>query len=432
VSRRRPDRRPSGTATGSRRILVVTSSFPESAEDSRNAGVFVVDLATLLAEEGCEVVVMSPQRSRVRGPFAVRSFPRLGDEPSLTHLDPRTVGGLVKLASVVLGGAVSVPWTARHRRIDHVLALWAVPSGVFALLARILVGTPYSVWALGSDIWRIRDYPGGRTVLRAVLRRSSRTYADGVGLCADVAAISGRPCEFLATSRILPVEDRRLWDDGARHVVTIARFHEHKGVDVLVEALAGMDAAELDGLVVHVFGDGPQRGQLEAAVVAGGLDRVVVLEGFADERVAAAALRSADLAVVPSRVESIPLVLSDICNASPPMVVVTDAGDMGDLVARFGAGRVARAGDAASLRAELRAALRGDGAGDATGRAELAEHLSLRRSVLRFLGDIGLDVGTTEDPTAVGREGEHGTDQPEADQERHPVDRADEDAERHG
>jgi glycosyltransferase involved in cell wall biosynthesis len=368
--------------------MVLTSSFPESDDDSRNAGVFVVDLARELGERGHEVVVVSPQRSTVTGPFEVRSFPRLGSEPSLTHLDPRTPSGLIKLASVVVGGAVSVPSLARRRDLDHVLALWAVPSGLFALVARLLVGTPYSVWALGSDIWRIRDYPGGRQVLRLVLRRADRTYADGVALAADTSAISGRPCEFLATSRVLPLTELRRWDDDRRHVVTLARFHEHKGVDILIDALVGLPSELLAGIQVHLFGDGPQRADLEAMVATAGLGSTVTFEGFADESTAAAALCSADLAVVPSRLESIPLVLSDICRAAPDMVVVTDAGDMGDLVRRFDAGRVARAGDVASLRAELAAALRGEGAGTASGRAALAEHLSLRRSVERFLAEL--------------------------------------------
>lgn len=375
--------------TRSLHLMVLTSSFPASEQDSRNAGVFVVDLARELAARGHRVTVCSPQRSTVRGPFEVRSFPRLGSEPSLTHLDPRTPSGALKLASVVLGGALSVPWLARRRGVDHVLALWAVPSGLFALLAKVVARVRYSVWALGSDIWRIRDYPGGSLVLRRVLRSASRCYADGVGLAADTSAISGRPCEFLATSRLLPLTDATRWDAGRRHVVALARFHEHKGIDVLVRALAELDPGDLDDVAVHLFGDGPQRDELEALVADAGLSSRVTFEGFADEATAASALCSADVAVVPSRLESIPLILSDICRADPSAVVVTDAGDMGELVARFDAGRVARAGDVASLRDHLRAALRGEPAGTSQGRAELAEHLSLRRSVDRILADLG-------------------------------------------
>lgn len=374
------------------RVLVVTSSFPASDDDSRNAGVFVVDLARLLTEHGCDVIVASPQRSTVSGPFQVRSFPRLGDEPSLSHLDPRTPSGLLKLISVLVGGVVSVPMIARKERVDHVLALWAVPSGALALMARWATRTHYSVWALGSDIWRIRDYPGGRSLLRLVLRRADRLYADGVQLADDTSAIADRPCSFLATSRVLEPGERRLWNDGSRHVVAIARFHEHKGIDVLLEAVAGLPEELRDGLRVHVYGDGPMREELSRRAGRPDLVGTVVLEGIADGELVADALASADLAVIPSRLESIPLVLSDICRAGTPLVA-TDAGDMGELVARFEAGTVVPAGDAGALAQAISEALgNGDsgGAGTPAGRAALAEHLSLERSVVRFLGDVGL------------------------------------------
>ena len=287
------------------KVLVVTSSFPTSDDDSRNAGVFVVDLAELLVEHGCDVIVTSPQRSTVSGRFQVRSFPRLGDEASLSHLDPRTPSGLVKLLSVLVGGVVSVPTIARTERVDHVLALWAVPSGALALVTRWLTRRPYSVWALGSDIWRIRDYPGGRALLRLVLRRATRRYADGVQLADDTAAIAGMPCEFLATSRVLDRGRRGLWDDlpvggsGSEHggatgvvdVVAIARFHEHKGVDVLLDAVARVPEALRRRLRVHVYGDGPMRDELAARAARPDLAGVVVLEGLADAELVADALR---------------------------------------------------------------------------------------------------------------------------------------------
>jgi glycosyltransferase involved in cell wall biosynthesis len=371
-----------------RHLLVVTSSFPASDDDSRNAGVFVVDLARLLVERGWDVTVVSPQRSTVTGPFEVRSFPRLGDEASLTHVDPRSVRGLIQLASVMIGGVVTVPLLARARRSAHVLALWAVPSGALALVARALTRTRYSVWALGSDIWRIRDYPGGRVLLRSVLRRASRIYADGVELASDTAEIAGRPCQFLATSRVLAPGHPGLWNDGASHVVTIARLHEHKGVDVLLDAVASLPAEVRDGLVVHVYGDGPERDALERRAAREDLVHTVRFEGMAGPGLVADALASADLAVVPSRLESIPLVLSDICRAGTPLVV-TDAGDMGELVRRFDAGDVVPTGDAAALSASIARALSGtQPPGSAEGRAALAEHLSLEGSVARILADL--------------------------------------------
>ena len=57
---------------------------------------------------------------------------------------------------------------------------------------------PYDVWALGSDIWRIRKIPLlGRFLLKKIIGRAERVFADGLGLCREVQEVSGRQCDWI-------------------------------------------------------------------------------------------------------------------------------------------------------------------------------------------------------------------------------------------
>jgi hypothetical protein len=60
------------------------------------------------------------------------------------------------------------------------LCMWAVPSGVFGLAGKLKTQIPYDVWALGSDIWKIRKIPWlGKVMLGWIMQGAAGVYADG-------------------------------------------------------------------------------------------------------------------------------------------------------------------------------------------------------------------------------------------------------------
>jgi len=44
-----------------KKICIITSSYPQHKDDTRNAGIFVRDFALLLAKENYDVFVIAPQ-----------------------------------------------------------------------------------------------------------------------------------------------------------------------------------------------------------------------------------------------------------------------------------------------------------------------------------------------------------------------------------
>lgn len=376
------------------RIGVITSSYPSGPEDSSNAGVFVRDFAWDLSQRGHDVLVISPHVSEPSPgqPFTVYRYPWPGTETSLAHISVRNVANMARLAILLLSGLRTCLSVLRKRDVEHVIAMWAVPSGILALAMRRMLGIPYSVWVLGSDIWKIGSYPLGKWVLRRVLRGARRLYADGVRLAEDVEAISGRPCDFLASSRVMPQHSDAPAPElapGKVHVLCVARMHPHKGVDVLVDAISMMQADERSGFHFHFFGDGPERRRLELLSHERGLTENVSWGPTISKGTFMSYLRGADVLVVPSRIESIPLILTDAAQVSRP-VIATDVGDMGFLVRKHGLGQVIEPENPGALVRALRRAREGTVGYDPAGARRMVEELSLARSVDRILVDMGV------------------------------------------
>jgi glycosyltransferase involved in cell wall biosynthesis len=326
------------------RILLLTSSYPSASEGpTAFAGVFVQDFARELAKT-TQVTVLTQQTDH--GPSNLKEesiqvirFHWAGGEVPLSTL--RFPKDAIPISSVIFRGLMASLGLARRSNIDLALACWAIPSGLWALFLKWLHGIDYAVWCLGSDIWEYGKGPLKRALLRLILRKARTIYADGYKLKEDVELLSGKKCHFMSTSRCLPgkVSAKAEIPAEKRNYLFIGRYHPNKGPDVLMEAIAALVPTVRTRVYFHFFGVGPLRGALEQFTVKKRISDVVSLRGRIDESGAVAYLRACAALIIPSRIESIPVVLSDALQAGCP-VIVTDVGDMGHLVRKHGAGIV--------------------------------------------------------------------------------------------
>jgi glycosyltransferase involved in cell wall biosynthesis len=114
--------------------------------------------------------------------------------------------------------------------------------------------------------------------------------------------------------------------EGRRLIVTAARLHPQKGLDVLVDAMALL-VGRRDAPVAVVAGVGPLREELEQQIVTTGAP--VRLLGGRDD--VADLLEAADVAVLSSRWEGSPLFVQEALRAGCPLVA-TAVGGTPDLV----------------------------------------------------------------------------------------------------
>lgn len=375
-----------------RRIALVSTSYPDEKPGSEAAGSFVEDFAKALSTE-IPVTVIAPGRNdsecdegrvRVRR-FAVPMTP-------LSLLNPANPLHWTRISSTLTAGRRALEAVLDAEDIDHVLALWALPSGWWAQAAARRHGIGYSTWALGSDIWSLGRIPVVRGVLRRVLDRAEGRYADGLQLCADVERLCGKPCAFLPSSRRLHVERiEPIASAPPYKLAFLGRWHPNKGVDLLLEALEGLSDEDWSRIAeVRVFGGGPLEDQVHASgrrLAESG--RPVSIGGFLAKDDAARLLGWADYLVLPSRIESIPVIYSDALQVGTPLIA-TPVGDLPRLFERNETGLLARDASAASLLAAIRAAVSDDASRFAESLETARAGFDVSAAVRQFVDDTGL------------------------------------------
>jgi len=312
-------------------VVVITTSFPILGDGSEAAGGFVFDLVVEMAQH-VDVRVVAP------GPVAECSILQQGVEiirfpaPDKALSNIRIWNPLDAVATlrVLQAGDRAVRQALESGAVRHVFALWALPCGWWAWRASRKEGIAYSVWALGSDIWHLGRLPVVRQVLRFVLRNAKRCFADGINLAADVKKISDRKVEFLPSTR--KIERRRtelLRNAPPYRLLFLGRWHPNKGIDLLLEALqllSGQDWSRIES--VTICGGGPMCSIVErGTAILKRSGRPVTVRGFIDKAAAESAILEADYLLLPSRVESIPVVFSDAVKLKCP-VLATPVGDL--------------------------------------------------------------------------------------------------------
>lgn len=352
------------TAQGSGLVLV-TSSFPIRGDGSEAAGSFVSDLVEELAKS-LPVRVVAPGLEDAIEQWSAGVVVHRYDAPDkpLSTLKPWRWDDLLATRRIMQGGLQATRRAVAAGDTAHILALWALPCGAWARAIGRRSGVPYSVWTLGSDIWTLGRIPLLRQYIRRVLADAAHCYSDGLQLAEDTAAIAGREVTFLPSTRRIGTQRTRPARSCAPYrLLFLGRWHANKGVDILLDALARLDATDWARIEsVRIEGGGPLEPLVrERAAALQAQGRPVRAGAFLDKAAAEAAIADADWLLIPSRIESIPVVFSDAMKLGCP-VVSMPVGDLAALVGNQGVGVLSRAVDASAFAAALRQALGTDAA----------------------------------------------------------------------
>jgi glycosyltransferase involved in cell wall biosynthesis len=372
-------------------LLLVSTSFPETGDGSEAAGGFVLDTALALARHAM-VHVAAPGRHAGKTQLApnltVTHF-RVPKLP-LSTLRVAHPGDALAVIRTLWAGRACVRRVARAMAPAHILALWGLPSGAWARSAARMLGIPYSVWTLGSDIWSLGRIPLVRGALARVLGGAQRVYADGHELAEATARIGKRPCAFLPSARALAAPPRTDWRARAPYrLAFVGRWHVNKGPDLLLEALALLsdeDWARIEH-VEFCGGGGMQALMDEANAHFRKAQRPFFLRGFLDRPAFQDLLSRTDVLVLPSRIESIPVIFSDAMQHGCAMVS-TPVGDMPRLFATYRVGWLADAATPEALASALRACLNDDVASRRNEIASAAQAFDTEAIASRLLHEL--------------------------------------------
>ncbi len=372
------------------RVIVVTRSFPRLSET------FIVDHVRALLQAGHEVIVVA--RRVDAGSLA----DQLGDSVRAVQLPSWGERGSPSLPGAVLR---AVAWIRRHpelrrsriawkralyaQRLRHVLGSSQPdlvhahfgPHGVDAAIALEGAGTPLIVDFHGFDLTAFTQQHGWE-LYRATLG-SARLVAHS-SFAQRLLAEHGLPRSQLVVMGV----DRRLFALRARpatwtaplRMISVGRLYAKKGHDLAVRTLAALRERrpELD-VRLRIVGDGPELQSLVRLVEQLGVTGFVTGPAPARPAEVAAAMREADIALVPSRVmadgwqEAFCRVAVEAMSTGLP-VVATRSGGLPDTVGEGGV--VAIREDTEALVEAIERVLSARGPADWARRAE--------RSAARF------------------------------------------------
>jgi len=369
----------------------------------------VIDFIRELRKRKHQVFVFTQDRKGEKEEFLegvhVERFPWIKSGKPLVQLNPFNPMDVFRILNLLYHGRVSLPRFIKEKRIKICLALWILPGGYFANHAFRRTKVPYSVWSLGSDIYRYGKYRFLHPLMRRIIHEAKGVFADGFDLSRRIEERFGRKCFFLATTRslshfsppsketsprasLIPPDPASSTSKPYRFLF-VGRIEKVKGIDLLLEAMACLKE---EGGNVHltVVGRGGMEAWAKRFIKERDLgEHVSWMEGVSEETLASL-YESSDCVVIPSRSESIPLVFSEALRFDKDLIV-SDVGDMGTLGRQFGVARVVPSEDRMALKEVMkkRAELGDQGTEhrDEVRREELKRLFDMKTSVERFLAD---------------------------------------------
>ena len=317
------------------RILVVNYEFPPLGGGAGNVSAYI---ARHIASQGVQVVVLTSHfkglpRQQVIDGYKVHRVPVLR-----RHVYKCSI---CEMFSFVANSVIPSWRLARQFRPDIVHIHSGFPTGPLGYWLKITLGIPYIMTLHGGEVPGFLPEEVGTLqeilapATRIVWSAASAVIAVSEGLRAlSLLAIpavniqvipNGVDCQYFSP---LPTCRER---SGPLRLLFVGRVVRQKGLSYLLDALATMKTQEATDWRLKIVGDGPMRPHLEAQATQRGITELVEFTGWLPFEQIPVEMRSADLFVLPSIVEGMPLVLLQAMACGLPVVATKVPGSV-DLV----------------------------------------------------------------------------------------------------
>lgn len=320
------------------RILEICTRFPAGGIQRH-----VLDLSASLRQRGHKVYIAGAP-----GPWLDEN-----KDPDFLPLQLGNVakegGALPRRLSAAICCARELRKSLKQHPVDIIHSHETAPALV-AWLATLGMRTKRALTFHGAEPERVQEF--GRIARMTAHHVLTPSYASARDLAAAggpsvdkirVIGIGVRPTPTMNPDRVSSLRAQLL---GTRRklVLSIARLSHQKGIDHLMQVIRRVVAEHPDTKFV-VVGDGPQAEQAVAWAKQAGVSDDIILAGRSDEP--HLYLAAADLFLLPSRWESLPITIVEAFRHGLP-VVATDTGGVKELV-NNAVGRVAKVGDVNAL-----------------------------------------------------------------------------------
>ncbi|MFC1713373.1 glycosyltransferase family 4 protein [Candidatus Poribacteria bacterium] len=307
------------------RILMINYEFPPVGGGGGNVTYFI---SRDLAREGHDVRVITsrfrdlPKYEKLDG-FDVHRVPVLRKSAD--------VCGVHEMLTFVLSASFYSLRFVKEFRPDVVHVFFGIPSGPVAYLLKKVRDLPYVIFLGGRDVPRPHPDPPFYRLMYGILGPAIKSIwgnARAVVACSDglkelaLKSYDSIPIYVIPDgvdlSKFRPVE--RSENPEKVRILAIGRLIPRKGFDFLIRSLPEIIKTARRDFCVEIVGDGPQRAELTSLTQRLGVAEKVVFAGTVPYDQLAEKYQQADVFVLSSLAEGMPLVVLEAMASGLPIV----------------------------------------------------------------------------------------------------------------
>ena len=331
------------------KVLVLTTTFPRWKDDTTPA--FVYELSKRLQKNGLEIIVLAPhckgaRRFEIMNGMKIYRFPYFypakyqklayggGILPSLK----RSNLAKIQVPLLFLSELFYAMRIIRKEKIDVIHSHWIIPSGLIGVILKSVLRKPIIVTIHGSDA----------ILLNGKVQNIYKFILSSCDICTVVStAIKNQVLNLGVVwkkTKVIPMGvDDSIFNPNMKYnikksynveghylILFVGRLSEEKGVAYLIEAMPEI-LKEIPNISLMIIGDGPEKNNLEELVKRLNLAKNIIFRGWIPNKDLNKVYRNADIFVLPSLREGLPVVLLEAMACGTP-VVASKVGGIPDII----------------------------------------------------------------------------------------------------
>lgn len=325
------------------KICLVPTMFPKYKGDYY--GSFVFDEARMLVEKGIEVHIVTqhnhgiPYEEVMEG-ICVHRFKWLEPEEFKALVHFKGLMDYFRLITYLISLFFNLIVTIRKYDIDIIHAHSVVPTGFIAVIVAKIMKKPVFITVHGMDVTNFEDSPFFKMLIKFSLNRCNKALAVSEDLARKMRLLSNQNNIIVLRNavdlnRFKPLKNENL----RKHykikgentlVLFVGYLDTFKGIFELVDAFYEVNKENKNAMLMMV-GEGPKENELKKKVSNLGLERSVIFMGNLKPKEIHHYYQAADIFVLPSHTEGLPLVIIEAMACGLP-VVATNVGGIPELI----------------------------------------------------------------------------------------------------
>ena len=312
------------------RILMINYEFPPIGGGGGNVTYYI---SKNLASLGHEVHVVTsrykdlPKHEKLDG-FDVYRVPVMRKNPN--------VCGVHEMFTYIISASIYSLKFVKKIRPDIIHVFFGIPSGPVAYLLKKLYDIPYVLFLGGRDVPRPHPDPPFYRLIYGILMPAIKSIwgnAKSVVACSnglrDLALKTANNIDIkvipdgVDLDKFCPSNQER---KNNIKILAIGRLIQRKGFDCLIKSIAEVAKNTDKDFHVEIVGDGPLRSELSNLAIKLNVSKRVILSGSVPYDQLPEKYRQADIFVLSSYAEGMPLVVLEAMASGLPIIATNVQG----------------------------------------------------------------------------------------------------------